>query len=305
MIIRISKIFFCVLSVILMAFLWRGNNHNIAFSQISTPTPPSLDSKPQVLYDEKGIPMVFVPSGTFQMGFTEEQEFELCKTLRPDGADYPCIERQLDILPPSTVAVESFYIDQFEVSLEAYSECVQADVCITDPSPNQPPEPTTLPIRLVNYYDAAVYCAWRGGRLPTEAEWEYAARGPEGLVFPWGNEFDGNNVNFCDTNCAPPSNLANYLWDDGYTGTAPIDTLPEGQSWVGAYHMAGNLAEWTSTRIWSDDRNFRLVDFRVLKGGTYLSYAHHTAGWTRLVVQAEFGQEAFGFRCIRTSNPQS
>ncbi|MCQ3930156.1 MAG: hypothetical protein DPW16_06820 [Chloroflexi bacterium] len=152
--------------------------------------------------------------------------------------------------------------------------------------------------------DAAVYCAWRDGRLPTEAEWEYAARGPQGLIFPWGNEFDGNRVNFCDVNC-PSSNVANYLWDDGYSETAPIDTLPEGQSWVGAYHMTGNLAEWTSTRIWSDNRNFRLVDFRVVKGGAYLAFAYHTAGWTRTVAQAEFGQVAFSFRCVRTSNPQS
>jgi formylglycine-generating enzyme required for sulfatase activity len=83
------------------------------------------------------------------------------------------------------------------------------------------------PAACVTWYEAEAYARWRGGRLPTEAEWEYAARGPQSLVYPWGNDFDPSLCNMVDG-----------------TGLMPIGSYPAGASWVGAEDMAGNVMEW-------------------------------------------------------------
>jgi formylglycine-generating enzyme required for sulfatase activity len=105
------------------------------------------------------------------------------------------------------------------------------------------------PVIEVSRYGAAAYCSWIGGRLPTEAEWEYAARGPEGTQFPWGNTFDGERVNYCDTDC--PESWSDKDFADGATRWTAVGGYPEGASWCGALDMAGNVWEWVNDR-WSD-----------------------------------------------------
>jgi formylglycine-generating enzyme required for sulfatase activity len=132
------------------------------------------------------------------------------------------------------------------------------------------------PVVLVSWDDAASYAAWTGGRLPTEAEWEYAARGPESPVYPWGNAFDGERLNFCDHNC--PFDEADQSVDDGYQFIAPIGSYPEGASWVGALDMSGNVWEWVND--WYDDDYYARSpevnppgldsgEFRILHGGAW------------------------------------
>jgi iron(II)-dependent oxidoreductase len=119
------------------------------------------------------------------------------------------------------------------------------------------------PVVEVSWYGAKAYAAWAGGRLPTEAEWEYAARSSDGHIYPWGNVFDCTRINIAG-DC------------DSYERTAPVGSFPDGASWVGALDMAGNVWEWVSTLYEAypydaaDGRENLDVDgLRVLRGGAF------------------------------------
>jgi len=125
---------------------------------------------------------------------------------------------------------EPFWIDVYEVTNEqygSYREMQGAD----------------RPREMITWFEAATHCESRGARLPTEAEWGYAARGPDSLIFPWGNELAAASVNFCDINCMPVAPWAELSSDDGYRTTAPVGTYPQGVSWVGALDMSGDVWE--------------------------------------------------------------
>jgi formylglycine-generating enzyme len=145
-----------------------------------------------------GVEMVQVPAGCFTMGHNEGRR---------------------DERPEHTVCVESFWIDRMEVTNAQYGEAgnFQGD--------NRPRENLT-------WIEARDFCARRGARLPTEAEWEYAARGPDSLIYPWGNELDQNALIF-------DGNFNNETHDVG--------SRPEGASWVGALDMSGSVNEWVSS----------------------------------------------------------
>jgi len=174
--------------------------------------------------------MVYVPAGPFLMGSLIEDPW-----ARPN-------ER-----PQHTATTGAYWIDRTEITNAQYRECVVDGRC-TAPietrvylSANR----SDHPVVYVLWEQAAAYCQWVGGRLPTEEEWEKAARGIDARTYPWGNTFVASRLNFCDRHCGRESE--GVMSSDGYSVTAPVGRFGIGASPYGVLDMAGNVWEWTGS----------------------------------------------------------
>jgi formylglycine-generating enzyme required for sulfatase activity len=161
------------------------------------------------------------------------------------------------------------------------------------------------PVIMVTWYGSNAYCQWVGGQLPTEAQWEYAARSSGGNIFPWGDDFEGTRLNYCDNNCE--FDWKDETVDDGYARTAPVGSYPAGDSWVGAQDMAGNVWEWTAD--WYEANYYEsspinnptgpaIGDFKVLRGGSWDNNPYVVRGANRSVNAPDFRFSVVGFRCV-------
>jgi formylglycine-generating enzyme required for sulfatase activity len=177
--------------------------------------------------------MVHVPAGSFLMGSL------------PDSSGLPGLDRdpqpESDEFPQRTVSLSEFWIDRTEVTNVRYRECVNAGVCASqsggDPNYHNNPAFDNYPVVLVSWDDAKIYCQWVGKRLPTEAEWEKAARGTDGRIWPWGNALKDN--------LSAPVERAN-VGDGAATGITETGAYPTGASPYGALDMTGNVWEWVN-----------------------------------------------------------
>ncbi len=199
-----------------------------------------------------GMVLVFIPAGKFVMG---------------SEAGDPAVDR--DETPSHIVRIDSFWMDKTEVTNAMYGQCIFTGVCA-------PPAQTKFytmteysqhPILGVSWEQAVAYCAWAGRRLPTEAEWERAARGDDGRAYPWGNE-------------NPSSELVNF--NQEVNKTSPVGSYPQGASYYGVLDMAGNVWEWVADGYSAEyyaasPGNNPLspspVNQRVLRGGNWDSNA--------------------------------
>jgi formylglycine-generating enzyme required for sulfatase activity len=174
------------------------------------PTPELYSLGDTQIREADGMEMVYVPAGEFEMG-------------APGGGD-------TSRTPIHTVALDGFWLDRTEVTNGQYELCVAAGEC----EPSRYADMDWLngenqPVVGVSWYDAEAYCTWAGAVLPTEAQWEYTARGSENLKYPWGEDL-------------PSCDVANYLECVGTT--ADVGSYPDGASWCGALDLAGNVYEW-------------------------------------------------------------
>ncbi|MEO8355077.1 MAG: SUMF1/EgtB/PvdO family nonheme iron enzyme [Chloroflexota bacterium] len=244
-----------------------------------TPSAPLLE-----IIDDKGAGMVLVPEGEFQMGsgrgLADEQ-------------------------PVHTVYLDAFYIDKYEVTNQLYKACVDDGNC--EPprqtyffveSPNRiyydNPQYDDYPVIYVDWNMAKAYCEWRDARLPTEAEWEKAARGKEGNTYPWGRDLDCQKANY--QNCV--------------NRTSEVGIYEDGKSPYGVYDMTGNVWEWVAD--WYSQNYYAtsprnnptgpiVGQSRVLRGGSWPRFdvtAYHRSNFG-----ANYNTFDIGFRCARDAAP--
>jgi formylglycine-generating enzyme required for sulfatase activity len=213
---------------------------------------------------------VTIPSGEFQMGSEN------------GGSDES---------PARTVYLDEYQIGKYEVTNRQYNNCRQAGVCAGSAVTTN----LDHPVVNVSWKDAKTYCEWVGGRLPSESEWEKAARGTDGRTYPWGEGLDCTYANYSGSNCGGD--------------TTPVGSYESGKSPYGAYDMAGNVWEWVND--WYDETYYQNSPSsnplgpntgkeRVLRGGSWYDYGNlvRTAGryWD---YPADTGY-GFGFRCSRS-----
>jgi formylglycine-generating enzyme required for sulfatase activity len=288
---------------------------DVDLSPIEMPTPGSLPSSPTLgdlwLRPADGMMMVYIPAGDFEMGSNEGEVayvLELCNQYFGD-----CLREWFDIEQPQhTVAVDGYWIDQTEVTNEQYRQCVEAGECA---APGESLSHTRLayygdsaygdyPVISVSWYHATAYCEWAGARLPTEAEWEYAARGHEGWRYPWGDTFDRTRLSYCDANCT--LGWADGAGDDGFEETAPVGSYPGGVSWCGVWDLAGNVYEWVVD--WYGEEYYGISppqnptgptsgEYRIVRGGSWGDGPVYTRSAFRDLYNPDFATTILGFRC--------
>jgi serine/threonine-protein kinase len=263
--------------------------------------------------NKDGATLVYVPEGIFLMGSNYEPPPESAPTY-------------YDFRPQRPVTLNAFWIDQTEVTNKQYAMCVSAGDCVLLLLLRSPlrssyygdPQYDDHPVIYVDWFMAKAYCEWAGRRLPTEAEWEKAARGTDGRIYPWGND-------------APNDTLLNF--NNYWTDTTVIRQYPAGKSPYGAYDMAGNVWEWTSSLYMpypydaTDGREgLSATRERVLRGGSWyfeegnsisifragvapalFLVRSDTRGWLipsfSSASNLPYGVGTLGFRCAMSATP--
>ncbi|MBC8504278.1 MAG: SUMF1/EgtB/PvdO family nonheme iron enzyme [Chloroflexi bacterium] len=256
--------------------------------------------------------MTYVPGSEFHMGSTLEEidaAIALCRE------HYNICNRWYYMRedPQHNVSLDSFWIDQMEVTNAQYRLCVEMGACVESMECKKgeitytDSEKADHPVVCVNWQDAQDYCSWVGARLPTEAEWEFAFRGEVGVIFPWGNEFEGGRLNYCDINCE--ASHADDRYDDGYTKTSPVESHPEDVSWSYTMGMSGNVSEWVAD--WLGDYSSRAEsnptgpDFgneKLVKGCSWFFHPAYCRGAARASISPETRFDYVGFRCASSAS---
>lgn len=263
---------------------------------------------PIIISDTHGIPMAFVPSGSFEMGRMADEMLELCQMYSNNCSENSLLDSQ----PPHEVFLSPYFVDVYETTNAEYQACFQAGDCdrlagLFDSASRSfyfgNESYADYPVIFVGWQDAEDYCGWRGGRLLTEAEWEKAARWHpvEGsLIYPWGDE-------------VPSSALLNLSEGD----TVAVGSYPAGRSPIGAYDMLGNVWEWVSD--WYSATYYENspdinpagpqqpgdVARKVIRGGSFEfsgALVGHSDPADRRGLLSTFLERSVGIRCA-TSNP--
>jgi serine/threonine-protein kinase len=273
-----------------------------------------------------GMTLVYIPAGDFLLGSANTD---------PGARE--------DEKPQERISLDAFWMDQTEVTVDRFAQFVietgyqtdaergccegshskpgglvyapGADGALTTTFveranwrlPDGPGVEEALPRRpvvQVTWNDAKKYCEWAGRRLPTEAEWDKAARGTHGLIYPWGNDFDGAKVNFCDKSCA--ANWHNASVDDGWTRTSNVGVFPNGASPFGLFDMSGNV--WELVNDLYDFRGYfrfptanppgvETGTTHVIRGGSWLDTSDRVRPSARDQRLPDSRDNTTGFRC--------
>jgi formylglycine-generating enzyme required for sulfatase activity len=261
-----------------------------------------------IVWEREGKEMVLVPAGESLMGTSQEQLAELKRRYK---WDHEWMRRET---PQRRVYVEDFYIDKYLVTNAEYERFVEATSHVTEAEIEgwgwvweeslkkvegadwrHPGGPESTiedrmdhPVVMVSWNDASAYADWVGKRLPTEAEWEKAARGTQGWLWPWGNEWDGRKANTIEA---------------GPHTVTPVGSYPAGASPYGCLDMAGNvwewMADWLKAYPASDYLDNDLGEkYKVLRGGSWNGYGDVTRCAFRVRFDPSNRGNDIGFRCV-------
>jgi formylglycine-generating enzyme required for sulfatase activity len=259
--------------------------------------------------------MVQIPAGQFFMG--------------SEAKDAPENEK-----PLHNVSVDSVCMDLYEVSAKKYKACSEIGKCRRAPTSvdwpkiseaerklysalctGSDPEKVDHPINCVTWDLADAYCKANGARLPTEAEWEFATRGPDGRIYPWGDEAPtAQHLNACDSQCVAWGKahhvdlLPLTRADDGYATTAPVGKFPAGRSRFGPYDVVGNVGEWVldwyapyRAEPAKNPTGPAAGERRVIRGGawnaSFEAWLHPSFRYAQIPSAQSHG---IGFRCVRS-----
>jgi formylglycine-generating enzyme required for sulfatase activity len=264
-----------------------------------------------------------VPAGRFLRGSTDTDiaiGIRICRDtyFKPDNCTASWFEAES---PQRSIHIDRFLIDQYEVTNLRYRACVAAGACApvrwaecvkfdlasrswsTSAPGHKDARSPQHPVVCTTWDQAQTFCAWSGGRLPTEAEWEKAARGTDGRPFPWGKEWNETSLNWGDL-----SPNGSFGSSDGASGATPAGSYPASVSPYGAHDMAGNVWEWTQDWYTTDfyahsgdenpvNRTPAPADGRIVRGGSW-SFAGNGARAAYRYYQApDTLDDAIGFRC--------
>jgi sulfatase modifying factor 1 len=197
-----------------------------------------------------------VPAGVFTMGASPEQQRHALSLCQQEVTESQVAACRAEIFlmegPERRVYLPAYAIDQNEVSIGEYRACVRAAACTATPLSQPDPrfDKSELPATWITHAEAASYCAYKGGFLPSEAQWERAARGTDARLYPWGNDVSPKKLNHGRFSGEEVSSVAGILLrpddSDGFVLVAPTDAFADSASPIGARNMAGNVIEWTS-----------------------------------------------------------
>jgi eukaryotic-like serine/threonine-protein kinase len=264
--------------------LWRLAVGMLLLAGCATQPAETASETTQKVRDSDGMQMVLIPAGEFTMGSEQGEDNER---------------------PSQQIGLDPYWIDIHPVTNQQYQLCVEEEVC-TPPGRAYSftrgdyfgnPAYADYPVIYVNWQQAQDYCVWAGARLPSEAEWEKAARGTDGRTYPWGEE-------------APSCELANYDSIGGEGGcvgdTSQVGSYPDSASPYGVLDMAGNVWEWTSDLYREGYTQSDSVDnddtaegggHPVLRGGAWNGNQSFLRTSFRFGYFADYSIDFFGFRC--------
>ncbi|MEC7640563.1 MAG: SUMF1/EgtB/PvdO family nonheme iron enzyme [Nitrospinota bacterium] len=247
----------------------------------------SLEAAGSLPQQESDAEMILIPAGPFMMGSSEEDIEWAMQEFYAESKEWYQSET-----PAQAAFLPSYHIDKYEVTVAQYKKYLEMTgnpppKDFDNPKFNQPKHPVVG----VTWKEAQNYCRSLGKRLPTEAEWEKAARGSDGRRYPWGNTSDQNKANARGK-------------QDNHRYTAPIGKFPDGQSPYGVMDMAGNAWEWT--KDWygpyhGNDQKSELFGekFKVIRGGSWNSNMDLARSALRGKSLPDKGYNYIGFRCVQ------
>ena len=245
-----------------------------------TPNPPAptptLGIGSTMISEKDGMTLVYVPAGEFTMGSDNGEANEQ---------------------PVHKVTLDAFWIDKTEVTNAMYAKCVHDSKCRQPDNTNRYDNSNYVnhPVFSISWSDAKAYCEWADRRLPSEAEWEKAARGTDQRTYPWGND-------------PPNDNLLNYY--SNVFDTTEVGKYPDGASPYGALDMAGNVWEWVSSLSKAYPYNaidgredLNAVGIRLLRGGSWSLNGANARSANREGDHQSYTDHLIGFRCAMSATP--